>query len=168
MDNKKIILFLPYYLSWTVVRHKTNSYFFFLNSMNFFLWIPFKNIFFVNKLLNYFLFECSFYVLKFLNFFLYSWNSFFIKKFIINGRGFKLKKNINCSNWKYNKSHFTKLFLIKSIILKNSKKKLFLLQKNYRNNNIFFFIKNMYNRNIFLKKQIKFSRDYLYLKKKKN
>ena len=168
MDNNSLVFFLPYYLNWTLIKNKKNLYFFFISNTNFYLWIPLKNFFFINKYLNYFLFNCNYYVLIYLRFFLYSWNSFFIKKFVVNGRGFKLKKKSFLSNWKYNKSHFKKLFLNKSIVLKNSKKKILLIQKNYRYNNIFFFIKNMYNRNIFLKKQIKFSRDYLFLKKKKN
>lgn len=91
-----------------------------------------------------------------------------IKKFIFNGKGFKLKKISNKNIFNFNNSHLKMIFEKKIKIIKNNKNSFIFLQK-YKNKNIKIinFLINLFKMNIFTKKGIKLSSKIIKIKKTK-
>ncbi len=174
MDNK-IIIFLPSYLSINIVKKKNNnnnaatSAATYISIFNYFFF--FKKIFHL-FFFNFYLFYILIISLKSsLNFYsnlFYSWENFFFKKFLILGKGFKLKKFFNFTSWKFNTSHFYNLWLFKSLLRKINKKKFIIISKKNNDKYLNAFVNNIYTRNIFLKKKIKLLKNIIFLKKKKH
>lgn len=163
MDNN-IIIFLPNYLQVNFIKWKNNYYIYIYNFFFFFLK---TYICFFNKYLNYILINnLKIYFSLFKNLF-FSWEYFFILKYNIFGKGFKLKKYNKNSMWKFNKAHFKSLFLSNIVLQKIHKTRFFLFLKNSKNKYLLTFFQTIYKKNIFLKKGIKLNRSFLILKKKK-
>lgn len=165
--ESKIIIFLPKYCNFSILYNisKKLKYFYIFSYFYFFIK---TSTFFFNKLLNYLILKkCKNSQLFFYSFF-FSWEFFFFQKYSIIGKGFKLKKFKKKSLWKFNKAHFKYLFLQNYILQKRKKKFFFLLTKSKILKKINNFIIKIYEKNIFLKKGIKFHKKALNIKKKKS
>ena len=122
----------------------------------------------INFYLKYIWLEESIKITNFFQKLIKSWTSFFFSKYLITGKGFKLKKKKNLSIINFNTSH-NFFFFQKILILQKLNKRKFLLISlssinliKVKQNFISLFIKN-----IFLKKNIKISRNFMLFKKKK-
>lgn len=165
-----MLIFFNNYLNFTIIYHLQNSFsFLYIYSQKNFSFIKIlKNNFKINFYLKYIWFEKSLLITNFFNNLIKSWTSFFFNKYIISGKGFKLKKKKNSLIVNFNTSHNFFFFQKKFILQKFNKKKFLLISLTLNNsikikqNFISLFIKN-----IFLKKNIKINRSYVLFKKKK-
>lgn len=163
----KEIIFLNKNIFNLVIKKKNNTLIYFFN----------KNIFFYlfcnteikyNKNLNYLEFKKIYFVNKEINKIFNKIFEYNIKKFIFNGKGFKIKKIINKNIFNFNNSHIKMIFEKNIKILKNNKNSFLFLEK-YKKKNIkvINFLINLFRMNVFTKKGIKISSKIVNIKKTK-
>lgn len=126
-----------------------------------------KNYIIINSYLKYICINKKIKSLIFFQKIIKSWTLFFLNKYLILGRGFKLKKKKYISIINFNTSH-NFLFIQKKLIIQKINKKKFIIISLFSN---IFKIKQqfllLFIKNIFLKKNIKLGRSLVLFKKKK-
>lgn len=105
---------------------------------------------------------------NFLNHFLFSWTTFFYKKIMFTGKGFKIKKKKKIVFFFFNKSHVSLVICNTAIIKKINKNKLLFFYKNTNfYNTLLTKILQIRYANIYTKRGLRFSRQIILKRKGK-
>lgn len=169
MQNKNI-LFIPNSINFILINTPKQATIFLFSNFFFYTFIVHKFHIFYNTFLNYFEWQNYWTIKTYWQKIIKLWTFFFLKKYIILGRGFKLKKTKTSTYWNFNIAVRKQIFLKQIIIQKFSKKKFLLIYSSLSTHKHKCFnqvINQILNKNIFLKKIIKPIKYRFYLKKKK-
>lgn len=163
----KEIIFLNKNIFSLTIKKKNSNLIYFFNQNNFFYLFCNYEIK-INNNLNYIEIRKKNNTNKEITNIFYNIFDYNIKKFIFNGKGFKLKKISNKNIFNFNNSHLKMIFEKKIKIIKNNKNSFIFLQK-YKKNNVKLinFLITLFKINIFTKKGIKLSSKIIKIKKTK-
>jgi hypothetical protein len=161
-----MIVFFNTKINYIIINSKTTSLY--LHTDQIFKLVKIlKNNFIINFFLKYIHLNFQPKALNFIQKIIKSWTYFFFNKYIVVGKGFKLKKKKKLIIMNFNTSHNFLFFQKLLIFQKFNKKKILLISQSSNITKIKQKINFLYIKNIFLKKNIKLSRSFVLFKKKK-